>query len=80
MTSNILSFSRNFKIQYFSREKPVRDEIDTQLIQAVKIQQFLAKNEINYQKIKMRFKIKSTCEDLTVLFLPTPRIIVKRLE
>jgi len=80
MTSNILSFSRNFKIQYFSREKVVKDEIDMQLKQAVMIQQFLAKNEINYQKIKMRFKIKSTCEDLTVLFLPTPRIIVKRLE
>ena len=80
MPSHFVSFSNDFKSQYYAREKPVRDEIDTELDKIKTIVKFIVKTETPFQKIKIRIKIKSTCESLIILVTPAPKIIVRRLE
>jgi len=80
MPSKLISFSRNFKIQYFQRDKNVRGDIDQVIKNVENILKFMIKNKIPFSKIKMRVDIKSSCEYLLLIITPTPKIILKRLE
>jgi len=80
MPSNFVSFSKDFKSQYYARDKSVKNEIDMILDKVKTIVTYIIKTKTPFQKIKMRIKIKSTCESLIILVTPTPKIIVRRLE
>lgn len=77
---NLISFSKDFRTQYPNRSKPVRDEIDNILIELTKTVQYITKNSIQFRKIKMILKITKSNEALSVIVLPIPRIIIKRIE
>lgn len=76
-TKNLISFSMDFKKQYPNRPKPVRDEILKDLTNTV---QYIKKNSLPYRKIKMILRISKSNEALSVIVLPIPRIIIKRIE
>lgn len=79
-TKNLISFSMDFKKQYPNRPKPVRDEIDEILKDLTNTVQYIKKNSLPYRKIKMILRISKSNEALSVIVLPIPRIIIKRIE
>ena len=79
-TKNLISFSTDFKKQYPNRPKPVRDEIDDILKDLTTTIQYIKKNSLPYRKIKMILRISKSNEALSVIVLPIPRIIIKRIE
>ena len=76
----LISFSCDFRIQYHQRDKPVRDEIDRILKELAKIVQYIIKQELPIRKMRYILKIKQSNEALSVIILPIPRIIIKRIE
>ncbi len=77
---NLISFSTDFKKQYPNRPKPVRNDIDNIIKELTKVVQYILKNNLPFRKMKMSIRIEYSNEALSVIILPVPRIIIKRIE
>ena len=80
MPKKLISFSIDFKKQYPNQTKPVRDEIDKIIKDLTEVVQYILKNELPFRKMKITLRIKPSNEALSVIILPVPRIIIKRIE
>ena len=76
------SFSRDFKKQYHSRDKKTRDEVDAILKGLVDLYEYTRKKDVRFQKIKLSMPLRTSGELLGVVMiaLPTPKIIIRRIE
>ncbi len=70
----------DFKKQYTNRDKRVRNEIDDIVRGLTEIVRHVIKKELPFKKMKITLRIKSSKEVLSVIVMPVPRIIIRRIE
>lgn len=80
MNRKFISFSLDFKKQYTNRDKKVRNEIDDIVRDLTEIVRHVMKKDLPFKKMKITLRINSSKEVLSVIVMPIPRIIIRRIE
>lgn len=79
MSKKFISFSKNFKEQYYECELSMRSDINNALKNLADIVQYMHKKELQYTKLNLKLKIGNTHDKLIIWVKPDPRIIVKQI-